>query len=177
MSLDITLTDVDGIELADMNWLRNPFGLANWLADNTGVDIRTVVNEHAYDDSNNVDRAEFLRRAEEALHAVNALDTAHFWIEVDWAWAHTTTRELMAKGMPHRIAYSCGRIGYRGAYRCIVKAQVEAEAYLSYLPAYERQMWGRLDGTALDYYRKWTGEFWDFARALQDPSTTYYCSN
>lgn len=70
MSYDITVTTED-LEL-DMNWLRNSFGLCTFAENNIGDGQNSlwhVCNDHAYDDSNNVDRAKLLSRRRRLLRS------------------------------------------------------------------------------------------------------------
>lgn len=78
MSLDIDLTNQEGEIVIEMNWFRNPFGLRNWINDNTGVDVWDVVNTHSYDDSPNVDRVLFGEQVATAWKKAQDIEIGYF---------------------------------------------------------------------------------------------------
>ena len=71
MSLDISLSDrISGVEIIEMNWLRNPFGLCQFAEDNFqfykgelegDLDLWDVCNNWNYEKSEEIDRPEFKR--------------------------------------------------------------------------------------------------------------------
>jgi hypothetical protein len=87
MSLDISISR-NGETLAEINWLRNPFGLCQWAEDNTrlsnGVqpDLRYVCNHRAFGNSGQIDRALFLRVVYDYWERIQFLKQGYFYFDL-----------------------------------------------------------------------------------------------
>jgi len=151
MSLDIDLTNKDGEIVIEMNWLRNPFGLRNWIKDNTGVDVWNVVNNHSYDDSPNVDRLLFGETVTEAWEKVEDLAIGYFRLSSQF-YTPNLSCELH---LPAKDDYWVGMEHYNVI----------------------RDSLGCRPGECLQHYKDWTKKLHRFGELLQDESLTYCCSN
>jgi hypothetical protein len=136
------------VNIREMTWLRNPFGLPMWIKANTGVDVNRVINDHAYDKSGNVDRVEFLRLVKLANEKVRALESGFFLFDLNSA-------QQFGVPVNHIIEIEGGEI----------KAQMRG---------YQGDSTSHF---TLERYKKWTAELLEFAELLQNPEVEYYCSN
>jgi hypothetical protein len=187
MSLDIAVyrgecyDDADAI-LAKMNWLRNPFGLCDWLEDNCPdvnvpdeFSLWAVVNRWAYSEAveiNDGPQAVALReRAIETVEAYNAaaqaLTQGYFYFTLSGYLHFVRHRdEILVNPGPRRLCeilvahkYGSGRIGF----------DMDAVARIVEL--------GHADGGVLAGYQAWAQELTDLFALLRDPDNKLYVSN
>lgn len=173
MSLDIDLYEIDSegeeFSVAEMNWLRNPFGLRCWIKDNTGVDIWKVVNDHSYDDSPNVDREAFLKMACEAHQAVKDLPIGYFRIQ------RPDPPENASSGLAFLVRDQFMTDDMQYAFHLPGKNEYWVE--MEYYQDTKHSLGVPSGQSCLERYKQWTREFLEFAQLLQDETLRYYCSN
>lgn len=166
MSCDIYLYDKFGNEFLSMNWFRNPFGLLNWIKENTSVDMYDVVNDPA-NKNLAVDRELFLRQARQAYAEVAVLEKAFFKIPVDWVEKAHSSSFLHREYYIPWVAFE-RRNDEFGWVDVEVFGGLAREGFFGF---------GVTCGKILRYYKDWTAELYRFALALQDEALEYYCSN
>lgn len=181
MSLDISVYNPETGETIDMNWLRNPYGLCNWAEANYNYKTESrpddeseqrlwhVVNNWAYDTSDQVDRKLFLdvvrRYGQVLLHDLNQ---GYFFF---------TEKGLEQFVLPHLSLVQVPiyeppavKIGY---------PHKEYGIPMDYLghSCFGLSDRYRSDAHTLRHYQAWCQQLIDFAELLQVPGTTFYCSN
>ena len=188
MGLDITLSerDSDGteIEIASMNWLRNPFGLRDWAEDNYQIamdltdrpsdtpDLWYVVNNWNYEKSANVDRALFKAIVDEYWVVLKDLKEGYFVFTLS---GYINIIEPNRSSLPsENIIAGDSRFGKKIVGAKYVGAEREKIAIPQRLFASPVWHLGRYD---LGSYLAWYRELVDFAEKLQDTRYTFYCSN
>lgn len=160
MSYDITITCPDG-QLLEMNWLRNPFGLCNFLEDNVGdgeLSLWHVCNDNSYETSNTLDRLRFHQVVNAYSNRLNALKQAFFYFD----------------GNAYRQFspfYPC----MRGATKIPAgdKTKIDVEAFTNTDLRSQR----RPEDSILDGYKRWMDELVTIAEVIQDPNVIVFISN
>jgi len=169
MSFDMSLSGKDDSDVASMNWLRNPFGLRDWIRDNAGIDITPFFP--TYDKSETIDRKAALSIVKKAQNMVVQLDKPFFKVSKSslenekypfWAgfdsdmkrlitsWPIEQNDEYIYYFMPETATYVMQLDWLPGGYRC---------------------------DTGFAYYRKWVDELVAFCQLLQDENLTYYADD
>lgn len=177
MSLDIAL--LDGEEsVAEMNWLRNPFGLQQWAEDNyqiaTGagsrnIDLHYVTNHWAYDKNLPVDRVEFKRVVDEYAAVIEKLTDSYFVFKLS---GYIQFVEPHLKLFPREnVIDSSPKFGTR-----IVGSKYHGDRIAIPQAHFWRNEFNLGDCT-LAGYQAWFGELVNLANLLQEPRYRLYCSN
>ncbi len=181
MGLDLIVSDAGGSTIIDFNTLRNPFGLLSWIADNVQLDksdiskitcpydtseyinlLEFVCNHWSYNQSDKVDRKLFLDVISMYNDKVQALTEGYFFFNF------RAYRELVE----HRTDLPCHYFGSRKF--------IEGETYVDGLGGFmnsKLRLPMHIFKESLDEYKKWSNKLLELAKALQDPCTTFYCSN
>jgi hypothetical protein len=206
MSLDIHLETAKG-ESHRMNWLRNPYGLCQWIEDNAKLPakILDVLVERA--------KAHDEVASEEEKYPKTAHPASLLWFVINrWCYdkAPQIDRQLFLDVVK---AYSSEveklERGYYffdfGAYRQFVEPyrdQMPSDATPAWafggaepiagevwhreneherlaipMEHFKRECFHLAGHNTLDYYKKWTSQLVEFAEELQDPRVTFYGSN
>lgn len=166
MSLDIDLYRGEE-EVAQMNWLRNPFGLCNWAEDNTAHVGYTppqsnrrlwyVCNNWAYDESKNIDRKLFQEVVLNYKKVIDELKIGYFFFN------RTSKQHLYCKEDPASLTM---RPAPGDRYMISIETFAACTTTINLG-----------DKVTLEAYKEWFGELVKFAELLQDESLTFYCSN
>jgi hypothetical protein len=166
MSYDITVT-TDGTEHS-LNWLRNPFGLCDFAEDNVGDGKNSlwhVCNDHAYDDVDKIDRAEFLRVVEEYWDRLRGLERGFFHFTFS---SYVQFQNDYAGCMRVQRSHE----DYEWADdRAVLRLAAER-----FQPA-SNFSWSSTGECPLDFYKGWFERLLNLARAMQDPNARIYISN
>jgi hypothetical protein len=156
MSLDLTLyIEENGEEeiIADMNWLRNPFGLVNFVQSNLDEkrepNLYYVCNEWSYSKGNQVDRKLFKEVVDWYAERFLKLDKMYATFD--------SFRSLKAQ-IPE-IAFG------------------EDLTYPAKIPIEKFEGYRGFRDNQIEFYKNWMRELQDFANKLQDERTIFYCSN
>ena len=175
MGLDMELR-YDGELIAEINWLRNPFGLINWATDNvmdnmtdvarpekTKYTLYEVCNNWTYDNSKNVDREEFLKTVLAYGKSVEAMSEGYFFFDLT--------------GYRNFVQPNLDRMTTKNVFGMTV---IDGEKYSIdrrlKVPMSQFQNIKGYSNTTLDDHKKWYRKLVDFAELLQKPSVEFYCS-
>lgn len=170
MGLDMEL-HLDGERIAEINWLRNPFGLINWVEDNTPhptektkYTLYEVCNKWAYSDGKNIEKEEFQKTVMVYSKHVEELEEGYFFFNLN-SYRQFVQPNLCDMKLEKDI-FGCSKvIGEKLALdgRLMVP-MVQFENIIGY-------------NTTLEEYKKWYTQLVKFAELLQTPGVTFYCSN
>ena len=161
MSLDISISR-NGTTLAEINWLRNPFGLCQWAEDNVIVpdtphDLYYVCNHWAYSQSLEIDRELFGRVVLDYWQQVQAIERGYFW------FTPLQYKQLVmpyAKLLPSRDS--------------IHKTETHTEIPMEY---FSNNAFRLGPNCTLQGYKDWFAKLVHIAALLQEPDVEFYCSN
>lgn len=180
MSLDISLiSKATGETVADMNWLRNPFGLMGWATDNAHhvwgnpprktESLWYVVNHWNYDKSPRINRAKFKQVVDKYAETLNSLEVSYLFFDLP---AYRSFIEGKLKWFTtHTTPFSGDRLFIDGSrYDDKLRLMIPVEAF--WHPGHNL---GRMRTTA--DYQAWFAELVNFAELLQNPDYEFYCSN
>jgi hypothetical protein len=207
MSLDIHLETSDGRRSYAMNWLRNPYGLCQWIEDNARLpeDVRDalVLRAQAHDE----------KESEEEKYPKTVHPASLLWFVIN-RWCYDKAPQIDRKLFLDVVKAYAAEVekldqGYYffgfGAYRQFVEPhrnQMPSEATQAWAfggaEPIAGEVWHRENGyerlaipmehfkrecfhlaghNTLVYYKEWTRHLAEFAEALQAPSVTFYGSN
>lgn len=159
MGFDMWLFDGEQ-RVVHMNWLRNPFGLVQWIYDNTGIDIDLRRDQD--------DRALILKTVTEAYNAVMKLDKGYFHFKSIMSYRQFVEQNEDLERVPDPMYHS-------DANRTIIKGEMFNNSGHLLIPNGSFDAYcGRSD---LEFYKKWTSELLDFCVRLQDPRLTFLISD
>lgn len=189
MSLDISIRHRETGDSRDMNWLRNPFGLEHWAEANYRYATRKeaasalptgslwhVINDHAYDDSERVERSLFLTVVKTYVDVLNDLERGYFWFDVSGYKQFVQPHVDLMPEYPIRWnGVSIG--GYHIKDEINFEQQVGLPMEYFGHPAFELSNRYRPDAHTLARYKAWFAELVEFAELLQDSAYEYHCSN
>jgi hypothetical protein len=173
MSLDISLTDKCGDEIASLNWLRNPFGLERWAQHNVEYAVRDafhvtdrlwyVCNHWNYKHSEDVDRRRFKQVVDSYNMVIQQLEVGYFWFDAS---------ELIQFVFPHAAQFKGHWLddGGQKHYNQLLGIPQPQFCHFWFEPSAEKHY-------TLEYYKHWFCELVDFADLLQDRENEFYCSN
>ena len=177
MGLNIALIDSKGDTIVKMNWLRNPFGLVNWIQDNCArqnkelLSLHYVCNEWSYDNAVNVDRKLFLDVVLSYVESLDALQRGYHYFDL-------RSYRLFIEPVAHKMKKN--------------DLTIEGSEYVDITPGDPSlrdnpslrgdriripvENCSVASGIAcLDYYKKWYKQLVDFAELLQDPTVKFWC--
>ena len=170
MGLDLHLYDKDDDEVMWVNWLRNPFGLCNWVEDNLtelGYNPETslyyVCNHWAYKEDG-ADRPLFQKVVNEYWRRVEDLEQGYFFFSL-------SSYRQFVEGKTGLMIMEEGIAGPR------IKGEKYAKDGSLMIP-----MWQfshpefRLSGPDLQDYKDWMKRLVKFAELLQNEEYTFSCS-
>ena len=161
MSLDISISR-NGETLAEINWLRNPFGLCQWAEDNTitpdsPYGLHYVCNAWAYGRSSQIDRKLFLTVVLDYWQQVQKLKHGYFWF---------APRQYQQFVMPY-AQFLSSRDGIKESkMRTAIPMEHFSHAAFDLGGAH-----------TLEAYKNWFARLAHIAELLQSPDVDFYCSN
>ena len=171
MSLDISLYDKDDQPVAEMNWLRNQYGLAIWAEDNTVFDkhdLRLIINKSAYAESVNVDRKLFKETVLKYWDQIKSLEKGYFYFKLS---AYRQFIEGRAEFLPGRYLLMGGKVwaidGSSYDKQGRIKIPVEHFSH----PVFDH------DKPSLEKYKEWFYRLVEFAELLQNKDYSSHCTN
>ena len=159
-------------DVAEINWLRNPFGLCNWAEDNAGDGHSTlhfVCNHWAYGESIHVDRLRFLSVVSAYNAAVQALTEGFFFFNlsdyrqfIEGKVEYLETDGSLLAGLPIEIVDS----KYDEQNRLAIPMRQFSHRAFDLGGEYR-----------LEDYKAWFIRLVGFAELLQNPDNVFYCRN
>lgn len=169
MSLDISLTNKTTDEVvADMNWLRNPFGLCNWAEDNVNVKTKRslwyVINHWNYGKSHRVNRPLFKQVVDEYWQAIEPLEKGYFFFNI---------ASYMSFVQPHLDVLPVTNQFHQPR---IEGGIFKGHKYGIPIELFDKPCFN-LGYSSLESYKEWFRQLVEFAELLQDKSNRFYCSN
>ena len=169
MGLDLYLT-CDGERIDHINWLRGPFGLIDWVKDNTKpVDTKytlwEVSNKWAYHDSDKIEKDEFLKTVMAYSDQVEKLDEAYFFFNL------MNYRAFVEPNLNKMILLK----DIFGRNNIIAGEKYAADGRLMVPVSQFRHVTGY--DMSLEDYKRWYRQLVAFAELLQKPDVKFYCSN
>lgn len=174
MGLDLVLTHKkNGEDDYSLNWLRNPFGLCNWVEDNTDLklkkDLYYVCNRWAYDNAKNLNRKLFQEVVLAYQEPINNLERGYFWFDLP---SYIAFIQPNIHSLPMRTSTLGGQ------------PRIDAAIYnrngdkygipMEYFGASCFHMGGR---HTLKHYKEWYGRLVEFAEVMQNRDYRFHCSN
>lgn len=168
-----------------MNWLRNPYGLCQWVEDNVLLPIglkpveerrlRYVTNHWAYDKGGEVDRVLFLDVVTYYYQMVMPLTRGYFFFRMSrfiqfvlpnidlipvekGPFNNVRIKDSLTVNEGNQIGIP---MEYFGHIRFGLNTRYDPDG----------------DNHSLARYKRWMGELLEFAEELQDPTTIFLCSN
>lgn len=168
MGLSMSLYDENEECVCDINWLRNPFGLAYWAETNTRLsgivtpDLYDVCNQWSYDKADDVDVEVFAATVHAYDERVQALEVGYFWFH-DSAWRQFINEEVR---FAEKISTVEPVLWEKDGERL---RGLNQELFSDY-----PHMGGH---NSLDHYKQWFGRLVEFADLLKTGKYSFYCSN
>lgn len=181
MSLDIVLRDENDEVIAEMNWLRNQFGLCNWAEDNAcfifgkpqeGTErLWYVCNHWAYDASDSVDRALFLNVVKRYWDTLSALDNSFFFFS-------TSAYRQFIEPNQDKIALDPKWKSSWGTPKWFRGSRYDGQGRLM-IPVNEfsNTVFSLGDLVSHERYLEWFSKLLNFAELLQNKNYRFECSN
>lgn len=177
MSLDIALYDNDDNCIAEMNWLRNPFGLCKWAEDNchyvwNSVPVENerlwyVCNNWAYDKSNEVDRIQFKKVVDRYWYTLQTLETTYYFFDLP---SYRQFIEGKLDHLPTKMLAFVETLSIEGSkYDNQQRLLIPVDLFKS--PIFH------LGKVSSEKQKAWMLELVKFAELLQNESNRFYCSN
>jgi hypothetical protein len=172
MSLDIALLDKKtGEEIADMNWLRNPFGLCNWAEGSVSFtpaerkSLWYVVNNWNYEKARRVNRKLFLEVVLRYNEEIQNIEQGLFYFGYQ---AFLQFVYHKGRTLPLEKNKFIGVCSIKGAKWRGDKLGLPMEYFKLDISA---------QGDVLVHYKRWFAELVQFAKLLQDERYKFYCTN
>lgn len=183
MSVDVYLIHrPTGKNLIELNWIRNPFGLARWLQANVpdAPDLPEMIREHVQEGKHT--RGDLAHAATKVWRDVSALTEGHFVMPLDWSWMwpssvtpclwsmcdncpwlwdHTEVIEVKARPATDTFKW------YKQSPN-ITTVKVEQAAFLDALPESHAQFFRK---ASLEDYQEWARGLVGICLGYTDPST------
>lgn len=158
----------EGERIAEINWLRNPFGLINWVQDNlkpekTKYTLYEVCNNWAYENGKNIEKEEFLKTVLSYREKIQSMTEGYFFF--DLVGYRTFVEPNIGKMKMAKDIFGQNCIAGE-KYADDMRLMVPMEQFKD-IPTY---------GMGLDDYKKWYEKLVTFARLLQIPDVEFYCS-
>jgi hypothetical protein len=185
MSLDISVYNPETEQTIEMNWLRNPYGLCNWAESNylyakkrePKKTLWYVINHWNYAKAPRVNRKLFLEAVMLYGSEIMALQKGYFWFDIS---SYIQFVQPYLHVFPQHDPLAKWGIG-DGSLRIdgTVYHDKEIGIPMDYFanPCFHLSDKYRPNAHALARYQKWYQQLIDFAKLLQVPGTTFYCSN
>lgn len=173
MGLDLTLYDRSDNEVASLNWLRNPFGLARWAEDNTGLakvvdkSLYYVCNEWSYDRGEEIDRVLFKTVVTFYWEKLVRLQQGYFVF---------TFQEYLQFVAPKYSMMPMERMRFGGDRHEGLEWRDDGSRLALPQDSFNPGLF-HLRSCKLPSYKLWFKELVDFAELLQDDNLRFYCSN
>jgi hypothetical protein len=169
MGLDMELY-CDGERIAEINWLRNPFGLIRWVKDNTRDEntkytLHNVCNFWAYERGKLIEKDEFLKTVMAYHKQVEELEEGYFFFDL------SEYRTFVQPNLD-KMKLTKDIVG---------RDKIDGEKYALdgrlMVPMSQFQNVREFSNTTLEDHKRWYKKLVDFAMLLQKPGVRFYCSN